>query len=85
VATGQGEYFVPYSGSLTGVALQTRTLWQLYVDDELSLEVLLYRWIDGNGVEVVRLYATNDPETTNFDSTTYAITGASRLLVLADD
>ena len=84
-ALGQGLIHVPYSGYLNGAALMTRTIWELEVFGQPALQVMIYRWLDDSGVEVARLYTSNDTETENFDPETYAIFGSSRLLVLVDE
>ena len=84
IALGEGEYDVPYSGPLSGVALYTRTYWELEIQGEPALQALLYKWTDDDGAQVARLYTLNTTEVSNFNTTTYEIFGESRLTVLGD-
>jgi len=82
---GEGLFDVPYTGFLDGAALMTRAIWRYYTLADLVMEVMIIKWTDDTGVEVARLYTVNDPDGINFNPDTFMITGASRLLVLADD
>jgi len=82
VGVGEGDVAVPFDGVWNTQALVTRVNMEYKLGGQSAVRILMYKWTEDDGRQVARLFSINTNSVTNFDETTFEITGESRLEAL---